>query len=181
MSDINKLLKAILYSAKQHREQRRKDICETPYINHPIEVCSFLSDAGVTDIDLLSAAILHDTVEDTEATEQDILENFGESICKIVMEVTDDKSLPKQERKRLQVEHAPKKSDAAKQLKLADKTCNVRDLDHESPGGWKLERKLEYLDWAENVVAGLRGVNQQLESLFDQELSAARDRLNPNG
>jgi guanosine-3',5'-bis(diphosphate) 3'-pyrophosphohydrolase len=113
------------------------------------------------------AAVLHDTVEDTETTPAELAARFGERIAGIVMEVTDDKALPKDTRKRLQVEHAPRLSPEARLVKLADKICNLRDILASPPSGWPPERKRDYFDWAKAVVDGLRGVNQPLEILFD--------------
>jgi (p)ppGpp synthase/HD superfamily hydrolase len=177
-SDNARLLHAAQFAAERHWEQKRKDVRRTPYINHPIEVAALLADAGgVTDVELLSAALLHDTVEDTETSPEEIGEAFGAAVRTLVAEVTDDKSLPKARRKELQVENGPHKSDRAKQLKLADKICNIRSIDADSPAGWECQRKTEYLDWSVRVIAGCRGVNLALERLFDQTLTAARRRL----
>lgn len=169
------LLKALRFSADRHRNQRRKDVAQSPYINHPIEVAQLLWEVGgVRDIHVLLAAILHDTVEDTETSPEDIKEAFGEEVMGFVMEVTDDKSLPKGERKRLQIEHAPHISFGAKLIKLADKTCNVRNLVTTPPRDWSLERRQEYLLWTEQVVAGLRGANPALEAYYDHELAGGK-------
>ncbi|MGB3199620.1 MAG: HD domain-containing protein, partial [Nodosilinea sp.] len=135
------------------------------------------SEGGVTDLDLLRAAILHDTVEDTETTPAEIERHFGPEVRRIVAEVTDDKSLPKGDRKRLQVEHAPHLSLQAKQLKIADKTANVQNITTSPPDGWSLERKQEYLDWADQVVAGCRGSNPALEAVYDQVIAEGRQAL----
>jgi guanosine-3',5'-bis(diphosphate) 3'-pyrophosphohydrolase len=127
----------------------------------------------------LVAGILHDTVEDTDTTPEELRSLFGEDVAAIVLEVTDDKALPKAERKRLQVEHAPRRSVPAKCVKLADKICNIRDVTHDPPPGWSLERRREYLDWAERVVAGLRGTNPPLEELFYRLLREGRGLLEP--
>lgn len=172
------LLTAASFAAKKHRDQRRKDDVASPYINHPLEVaCLLATEGGVKDASLLTAAILHDTVEDTECSLIEIAEKFGEEVAEVVDEVTDDKSLPKAERKRLQVEHAPHLSDRAKQLKIADKISNLRDLNDASPSGWDRQRKLEYVKWGQQVVAGCRGVNEQLDRLFDKEVERCRERL----
>jgi guanosine-3',5'-bis(diphosphate) 3'-pyrophosphohydrolase len=173
------LLKALNFAAIQHRHQRRKDAHALPYINHPIQVAEMLWTVGaVRDCHLIAAALLHDTLEDTEATETEIKQLFGEEILAIVCEVTDDKSLPKAERKRLQVEHAPTLSPAAKQLKLADKICNIADIIEAPPEHWSWQRRWEYLMWSEQVISGLRGVNQNLEQRFDQLVAEARQTLN---
>ncbi|RQW84203.1 MAG: bifunctional (p)ppGpp synthetase/guanosine-3',5'-bis(diphosphate) 3'-pyrophosphohydrolase [Methylococcus sp.] len=165
---LQPFIRAVAFAAEKHRHQRRKDALASPYINHPIELADFLvSEGGVTDLDVLMAAVLHDTVEDTETTRAELATHFGERIAGIVMEVTDDKTLHKDTRKRLQVEHAPRLSREAKLVKLADKICNLRDILASPPSGWPVQRKLAYFDWAKAVVDGLRGINEPLEILFD--------------
>lgn len=172
------LIKAIRFSADKHRHQRRKDSAQSPYINHPIEVAQLLWDiGGVRDMNVLLAAILHDTVEDTQTRPDEIQDRFGDEVLSLVLEVTDDKSLPKGERKRLQVETAPHKSFGAKLIKLGDKCCNIRDLLAMPPENWDIERRREYLLWAEKVVDGMRGTNKDLEDYFDLELSGGKTLL----
>lgn len=172
------LFHAMRFSADRHRNQRRKDNAHSPYINHPIEVAQLLWDVGgVRDMYVLLAAILHDTIEDTRTRPDEIRDLFGLEVLSLVLEVTDDKSLPKQDRKRLQIETASHKSYGAKLVKLADKCCNIRDLVTMPPENWPLERRREYLLWAEQVVAGLRGTNQALEEYFDHELSSGKTLL----
>jgi len=169
------LLKASTFAARKHRDQRRKDAEASPYINHPIEVAEILARiGGVDDITLLQAALLHDTLEDTETSPQELEREFGPAVRSLVEEVTDDKRLPKETRKRLQIEHAPQLSPRAKLLKLADKTCNVRDVTHTPPKDWDARRRAEYLDWAAKVVAGCRGTNRTLEQHFDTLLHEAQ-------
>lgn len=169
------LLAALNFAAEKHRDQRRKGKCASPYINHPIEVAELLVRVGrVSDVPLLQAAVLHDTVEDTETTFKELEERFGTDVCRLVEEVTDDKTLPKDERKLRQVERAPHLSSRARQIKLADKTCNVRDLVTKPPLDWPLERRLAYLDWSERVVAGCCGANAFLEREFQETLAEAR-------
>ncbi len=169
-------LHALAFAAHKHRDQYRKDVEQSPYINHPIAVAEILAHEGqVTDATLLIAAILHDTVEDTETSFAELEAQFGAAVANLVREVTDDKTLDKQQRKELQVEHARKGSPAAKQLKIADKLSNIRDIaGSRPPAGWSLERKIEYLNWAVRVVAGCRGVNPALEAAFDEGLTEAR-------
>ena len=175
MHESAALLRAVAFSATKHRSQRRKGIDASPYINHPIEAANILANvAGVTDLATLIAAILHDTIEDTGTKPEEIEELFGRSVRLLVEEVTDDKTLPKVERKRLQVEHAPNLSVSAKLIKVADKICNVHDVTQSPPEGWSLERRREYLDWAERVVTGCRGVNDPLERRFDDVLREGR-------
>jgi guanosine-3',5'-bis(diphosphate) 3'-pyrophosphohydrolase len=176
--DNARLFAALHFAADKHRDQRRKGECASPYINHPIEVAELLVRiGGVTDIALLQAAILHDTLEDTETTAQELERLFGSTVRRLVEEVSDDKSLPKEQRKRLQVEHAPTLSREARQIKLADKICNLLDLTNRPPSDWSAERCIEYLDWSERVVAGCRGVNARLESEFDEAHTEALARL----
>ena len=177
-SDFAMFLKALAFAAARHSKQRRKDSEASPYINHPIQVTEVLwRVGGVREITTLVAAVLHDTVEDTGTKPEEIREQFGEEVLALVMEVTDDKSLPKAERKRLQVVNAPHKSRAARQIKLADKANNVRDLIQSPPADWSFERKREYLEWTEQVVNGLRGPNPELEAFYDQILADGRARL----
>lgn len=159
--------KCMHFASLKHSTQRRKDSAKTPYINHPIGVANILCEEGdVTDLEVLMAALLHDTVEDTECTFEEIEELFGAKVLKIVEEVTDDKTLPKVERKRLQIEHAKTISPKAKLVKLADKLYNLRDLQKELPG-WTKERGEEYFVWAKKVVDNLRGTNKKLEDKLD--------------
>jgi len=172
------LFKAFRFSADRHRNQRRKDSVHSPYINHPIEVAQLLWNVGgVRDANVLVAAILHDTIEDTRTRPEEILVDFGEEVLSLVLEVTDDKSLPKEDRKRLQIETASHKSYGAKLIKLADKCSNVRDLVTMPPENWSLERRQEYLLWTEQVVVGLRGTNAKLEEYYDHELGSGKALL----
>jgi GTP diphosphokinase / guanosine-3',5'-bis(diphosphate) 3'-diphosphatase len=177
--NLAKLLAAFKFAADKHRDQRRKGEHQPPYINHLIEVAEQLARVGkVSDINILLAAALHDTVEDTATTKEEIAQKFGERVAEIVMEVTDDKSLPKAERKQKQVEHAPHLSVEAKHVKLSDKISNIREIGNDAPSNWSKERQLEYLAWGERVVnAGLRGVNADLEKLFDETVREARAKI----
>ncbi len=172
--DMGLFLKALHFAADKHRDQRRKDKEASPYINHPIQVADLLKQVGgVDDIITLIGALLHDTLEDTATTPDELRHLFGEDILSVVQEVTDDKTLSKVQRKRLQIEHAPHKSTRAKLIKLADKICNVRDVHHSPPHNWSFQRRSEYLTWTEKVVAGLRGVNPALEALYDHTIASA--------
>jgi guanosine-3',5'-bis(diphosphate) 3'-pyrophosphohydrolase len=172
------LLRATAFAADRHRAQKRKDKDRTPYINHPIDVASRLANiGGVQDIDVLVAAVLHDTIEDTGTTPAELEAAFGERVRSLVLEVTDDKTVEKAERKRRQAEHAPHLSPSAKLIKLADQTSNITDIALTPPHDWPLERKRDYVDWAERVAAGCRGVNPALEAAFDRELQRAREVL----
>jgi guanosine-3',5'-bis(diphosphate) 3'-pyrophosphohydrolase len=173
--DPGELLRALAFAARKHRDQRRKDAEASPYINHPIAVASVLAtEAGVTDRVTLLAAILHDTVEDTETKSEELEWEFGPEIASVVAEVTDDKSLPKNVRKDLQVRHATAASSRAKAVKIADKTCNVRDVTSAPPEGWSLDRRKEYVDWAVQVVAGCRGEEPDLDAVFDRAVEESR-------
>ncbi|XP_064373851.1 guanosine-3',5'-bis(diphosphate) 3'-pyrophosphohydrolase MESH1 isoform X2 [Dromaius novaehollandiae] len=168
-SEAARLLEAADFAAEKHKAQRRKDPEGTPYINHPLGVARILAqEAGVTDIVVLQAALLHDTVEDTDTTFSEIEERFGEEVRRVVEEVTDDKTLPKAERKRLQIEHAPGCSRRAKLVKLADKLHNLRDISRCTPAGWSAQRVQEYFRWAAQVVGGLRGTSPPLEAALQQ-------------
>ncbi|RPI18846.1 MAG: bifunctional (p)ppGpp synthetase/guanosine-3',5'-bis(diphosphate) 3'-pyrophosphohydrolase [Ignavibacteriae bacterium] len=175
---ILKILKALEFAAEKHKDQRRKGKDATPYINHPIQVASLLVEYGKEeDVDLIRAALLHDTIEDTETTPDELEQHFGLEVKRLVLEVTDDKNLPKKIRKQLQVEDAPKKSDKAKMLKLSDKICNIKDVVHSPPSHWSVERRKEYLDWAEKVVKGLKGVHPVLEEMFYKYLIEGKEIL----
>ncbi|HEX7629081.1 MAG TPA: HD domain-containing protein [Candidatus Methylomirabilis sp.] len=182
MSDLQQFLHAAAFAAGKHRLQRRKDAEASPYINHPLEVAALLAGEGsVTDGVTLMAAVLHDTLEDTEATPEELTATFGTAIRDLVQEVTDDKRLPKAERKALQAAGAPRLSDRAKLIRLADKIANVRDVTHHPPAQWDLARRRAYLDWTEAVVAGCRGVNPTLEALYDRVLREGRACLDREG
>ena len=174
------LLRALSFASVKHRNQRRKDAESSPYINHPIAVASVLASEGtIEDESLLVAAVLHDTVEDTETAFDEIMQHFGAAVAELVRELTDDKSLPKAERKRLQIEHARSASPGAKQLKIADKICNIRDITVTPPADWSLQRRVEYLSWAAQVVDSCRGVNPGLDAAFDASLALARQIQRP--
>lgn len=174
---VARVLRAAAFAADRHRDQRRKGASAPPYVNHPLQVAHVLaSEGGVSDPDVLCAALLHDTVEDTATTADELGSAFGAAVAGMVMEVTDDKSLEKAVRKEAQVEHAPRLSPGAKLVKLADKICNLRDVLASPPAGWSLERRQAYFDWAARVVAGLRGTNALLEARFD-ELMTRRSEL----
>jgi guanosine-3',5'-bis(diphosphate) 3'-pyrophosphohydrolase len=173
-----RLLQAIDFAADKHRAQRRKSAEGVPYINHPIGVARLLAEVGgVEDEDVLMAAILHDTLEDTATTREELEAAFGPAVRGLVEEVTDDKSLPKAQRKRLQVAHASSLSAGAAAIKLADKIANVRDLSHAPPVDWSIERVREYLDWAEEVVRNCPQVNAALEARFAEVLQEERQTL----
>ncbi len=172
------ILKAVHFASIKHRNHRRKDLSSSPYINHPIAVALSIAEIGkVDDAEVIAAALLHDTIEDTDTSAEELEERFGRRVRGIVEEVTDDKRLRKEKRKRLQVEHAHNLSPAAILVKLADKIANVGDMAEAPPAGWNLHRRLEYLDWAEEVIARCPRVNQALEKRFAEALKSARLRL----
>ena len=170
--DLALLLRALSFAAHKHRDQRRKDAEASPYINHPIALAEVLArEGGVADIEVLATALLHDTIEDTATTGEELREQFGGRIAAMVEEVTDDKALAKPERKRLQIEHAAALSHGAKLVKLADKICNLRDVAERPPAKWDLARRRDYFDWAKRVIDRLRGAPEEsmrkLEAAFD--------------
>lgn len=176
-ADLDLVLRALAFAADKHRNQRRKGEEKSPYINHPIALANVLgNEAGVHDPVVLCAALLHDTIEDTETTREELAAVFGARIAGIVDEVTDDKTLEKAVRKQLQIDHAPALSREAKLVKLADKICNLRDILRQPPEGWTLERKAEYFEWARKVVDGLRGTHATLEGLFDAAYALRPER-----
>lgn len=168
------LARAFRYAAAKHAGQMRKGEAKEPYINHPAEVAELVAEAtGGADPDLVVAALLHDVVEDTPTPNAEIATEFGADVAGLVAEVTDDKSLPQAERKRLQVEHAPGLTLRAKVLKLADKTSNLRALATSPPADWSPQRRRDYVAWGREVVAGLRGACPWLEARFDEAAAAA--------
>jgi guanosine-3',5'-bis(diphosphate) 3'-pyrophosphohydrolase len=163
------VLRAAAFAAEKHRNQRRKDEEASPYINHPIQLAYILVQADIEDPVVLAAALLHDTIEDTETTLDELEIIFGYEIANIVAECSDDKSLGKLERKQAQIDHAATISHKARLVKLADKIANVSDINGAPPAGWSLERKREYFDWARQVVERMRGTHKVLEARFDAE------------
>jgi guanosine-3',5'-bis(diphosphate) 3'-pyrophosphohydrolase len=171
------VLEALGFAAAKHEGHTRKGQNSSPYIHHPIDVAVRLARAGVSDPAVLAAALLHDVVEDTDATLAEVGERFGSRVRDLVDAVTDDKGLPQRERKRQQELHAPALPPGAKLIKIADKTSNARDVGFDPPRKWTVERRREYLDWGERVVAGCRGVNAALEASYEETLAAARARV----
>lgn len=172
---VTDLARAYHFAALKHVGQRRKGEAAEPYINHLTEVGELVASAtGGEDLGLIIAAVLHDTVEDTATSPAELRAAFGPRVAELVAEVTDDKSLPKAERKQLQIKHAAMASAGAKIIKLADKTSNLRALAASPPADWSAERRAEYLTWAEQVVAGCRGANASLEAAFDEAAAALR-------
>lgn len=163
------LLDAVMFAAERHKNQRRKDVEASPYINHPIALAHLLASVGgVDDPVILQEAVLHDTIEDTETTAEELRERFGDEVTSIVLEVTDDKMLSKRRRKELQVEQAPYKSKGAALIKLADKTCNLRDIVNAPPADWPLAQRQAYFDWARQVVDSLPKVSTPMLRAFEE-------------
>jgi (p)ppGpp synthase/HD superfamily hydrolase len=180
MKELTSVMRAADAAARWHVNQRRKGSAQEPYINHLLEVASLVAHAtDRTDTDVVIAALLHDAIEDQHVKSEIIASKFGEHVANIVMEVTDNKSLPKEERKRLQIVNAPKKCREAKLIKLADKISNVRAVTISPAIGWPVQRRLDYIDWAKKVVAGLRGTSPWLEQQFDEAVERAVQSLNP--
>ncbi|MEZ5588974.1 MAG: HD domain-containing protein [Sedimenticolaceae bacterium] len=178
MNTSKLVLKAVHFAALKHRDQRRKDAESSPYIIHPISVALTVSDiGGIDDPEILAAALLHDTLEDTNTTVAELEETFGAAVRKYVEEVTDDKSLPKQERKQIQIEHAATLSTGAALIKLGDKISNVTDVTHSPPSNWDVERRKQYLDWAEAVINSCPKVNESLEKHFVKVVEHGRQVL----
>ncbi|MGB6603614.1 MAG: HD domain-containing protein [Steroidobacteraceae bacterium] len=168
------IVRAAAFAAEQHRNQRRKGKEAFPYINHPLALAAVLAEAGERDPTVLVAALLHDTVEDTATTFKQLEQCFGADVAAIVREVTDDKRLPKAERKRLQIAHAAGLTRRAKLVKLADKICNLHDIRSSPPVDWSPARRRQYFDWAKRVVDRMRGTHPRLEKLFDAEYAGRR-------
>ena len=168
-NELKVLIKALAFAADKHRHQKRKDVGASPYIIHPISLVNILCiEANIIDVDVLCGALLHDTVEDTKTTAEELVIEFGHEVSDLVMEVTDDKTENKEVRKQRQIEHAAHLSPSAKLIKLADKISNLRDIANDPPADWSLERKRKYFDWAKEVIDQLRGVHPGLEALFDK-------------
>lgn len=172
------VLKAAQFAALKHKDQLRKGSDELPYIVHLIATALLIAEVGgVNDPEILAAALLHDTLEDTDTTSEELTAAFGERVCRLVEEVSDDRSLEKAVRKRLQIEHAPELSPEAVLIKLADKISNVIDLTNSPPVKWDLEQRTEYIDWAEAVINNCPKVNRALEKRFAEVVEQGRTML----
>jgi (p)ppGpp synthase/HD superfamily hydrolase len=175
MTDLVLVSRAADFAARRHVGTRRKGSDRQPYVNHLAEVAQLLATATHgSDAALVAAGWLHDTIEDTQTSREELAQEFGDDIATLVVEVSDDKTLPKAERKRLQILHAPNASGRARMLKIADKTSNLRSLISSPPDDWERDRLIDYLDWADQVVAGCRGVNAYLERIYDETASSGR-------
>ena len=172
------ILKAAHFSAQKHSTQRRKDENASPYINHPISVALAIAQiGGVDDPEILAAALLHDTLEDTKTKPEELEAKFGKKVCEYVLDVSDDKTLLKDERKSRQIEHAKKISKGAALIKLGDKISNVTDVLKNPPVDWDINRRKEYLDWAEKVIENCPKVNDRMENKFQEIIKQGRETL----
>jgi len=175
MTDLVLVSRAADFAARCHAGQRRKGAAKEPYVNHLAEVAELLAVAtDGSDAALVAAGWLHDTIEDTSATREELVDQFSEDVAALVIACTDDKTLPKAERKRLQIEHAPHLTGRARMVKIADKISNLRSLIYSPPDDWECERLIDYLDWSDSVVAGCRGVSGYLERIYDETASSGR-------
>jgi GTP diphosphokinase / guanosine-3',5'-bis(diphosphate) 3'-diphosphatase len=166
---VQGVLKAARFAADKHRGQSRKGAAAEPYINHLLEVADLVSTAlAEADTNLVAAALLHDTIEDTDVTAEELTDAFGSDVASLVIEMTDDKSLLKEERKRLQIVHAPSLSVRAQVIKLADKISNLRSILDSPPAGWSIQRRREYFEWARQVIDGLTAPNAILKVEFER-------------
>jgi guanosine-3',5'-bis(diphosphate) 3'-pyrophosphohydrolase len=176
-NELKRIFEALHFAAEKHKDQRRKGPDASPYINHPIAVAYYLCSASeVIDTDVIVAAILHDTLEDTDATPQEIESLFGSGVLELVQEVTDDKNLPTELRRKLQVSTVEDRSEGAKLIRIADKISNVSDLLKAPPKAWDEQTKIDYLDWTERVIQKIRGTNNRLERMYNERLQKARKK-----
>ena len=167
--DLSLVVRAAAFAAHRHGHQKRKGKDKLPYITHPLEVARILiEEAGEDDPVVIAAAILHDTVEDAGVTVAELIERFGSDVAAVVLELTDDKLLPKEERKRLQIVNAPGKSVRAAKVKMADKIANLRDVANDPPTDWDQARKRRYFEWSREVVSALPNVSPRLAAIFEE-------------
>ena len=165
--DLRLVLKAAFFSGEKHKDQRRRDAAETPYINHPLEVAHILmEEGGVTDAPTLAAALLHDTIEDTSTTREELLMIFGREVAELVVELTDLKTTTPEDKKRRELDHAQRLSEKAKRIKLADKTANIRDLATMPPANWGVDRTVDYFDFAAQIVEAVGDASPELVAVF---------------
>jgi (p)ppGpp synthase/HD superfamily hydrolase len=166
------------FAARRHSGMARKGRGNEPYVNHLAEVANLLATAtDGTDAELVAAGWLHDTVEDTKTTREELAQKFSKRVATLVADVTDDMTLPKDQRRQQQIIDAPNKSPGAKLIKIADKISNIRARILPQPGQDEREDLIDYVGWAEKVVAGCRGVNAALDRNFDETVKQARSTL----
>ena len=165
--DMCMVLRAAFFSGEKHKDQRRRDASETPYINHPLEVAYILmEEGGVTDATTLAAALLHDTIEDTNTTREELAMVFGREVSDLVVELTDLKTTAPEDKKQKELDQAHRLSEKAKQIKLADKTANIRDLVTMPPSTWDLQRRIAYFDFAAEIAKATSDASPQLMAVF---------------
>lgn len=177
-TDIQTIARAADLAARKHTRQKRKGEAEEPYFNHLAQVAALLADAGA-DANLVAAGYLHDTIEDQGVEHAELAAAFSLDVADLVAQVTDDKRLPKERRKRLQVEHAPHMPPRAQMLKMADKVSNLSALLSSPPKDWPAQRRLDYFDWAREVVDGCRSAHAGLAAAFDQLYARRRELERP--
>jgi (p)ppGpp synthase/HD superfamily hydrolase len=177
---VQRILASERFAAEKHAGQKRKGLAAEPYINHLIEVAELIAaSSDVLDVNLVMAGFLHDTIEDTGVTATELERRFGPDVAALVVEATDDKSLPQEIRKALQVKHAPLKSPRAQILKLADKISNLRSILASPPADWSRERRRRYCEWAKEVVSGFTSPNGVLQAEFDKVYAQLKEATKP--
>lgn len=174
---MKKIVRACSYAAQMHAGQRRKGAAGEPYVNHVIDVADRVAQSAAADETLVIAALLHDVVEDTRGTAAEIAAMFGADVAALVLEVSDNKALPKAERKWQQEMTVAAKSDGAKRIKLADKASNLTALALSPPTHWDAARKADYVAWAMRVIEPCRGLDPLLEAGFDAAVLRAQAAL----
>lgn len=180
-SGIARVLRATEYAATKHAGQRRKNKAAEPYVNHVIEVANLLTQVGVTDPNVLCAALLHDVVEDCGVTLHEVVRHFGYEVMDLVCACSDDKTLPKVERKKLQIEHAKMAREGARLIKMADKLSNLSQLAEDPPVDWSPAVVRGYALWSMAVVNAMPYTNALLaECIKDKvKLIAGKDHVTP--
>ena len=176
LNAVRLILSAACFAAQKHSAQRRKGSTAEPYINHLLEVAELLvRTADELDTSLILAALLHDTIEDAGVTREELAARFGEDVAALVAEVSDDKSLPKQTRKALQIENAPRKSPRAQALGTADKISNLRSIVSSPPADWSFERKVEYVRWSRQVVGRFADLDGRMAGEFQETIAQLQE------
>ena len=160
---VDKLLQTLYFAAKAHKSQKRKGDGGVPYINHLIEVATLLSlEAGVTDIEVLQAAVLHDVLEDTPVTLDELNDVFGERVAGLIEAVTDDKSLSLEQRRQKQVDMISCASPEVKLIKLADHCSNIVCI----PDTWVANRVEQYKMWSFEVASKCFSISDRLAKIY---------------
>lgn len=168
-TETRRVFAALSFAAQRHRDAPRPGA--DPCLAHPIAVAdAIVSIGGVTDAVVLCAALLHDVVNNTETPPQLLMDRFGREIADVVLDISDDRSLPEVQRRRVQVAYAPNLSGRARLVRLADMLCRLRRL----AAVPRAERAAE-VAWVAQMVAGLGGMNTALETAADAALLALHD------